>query len=90
MPIEAKQMFNTVRTVSTVTAVNIIILTSTVLLTSPPTPTTTRRRMASGMGLKGNTGRCFRYFEEFAVCMVSKFYKKYVDDVMKMMTMMII
>mmetsp|Transcript_30999 Transcript_30999/g.52386 ORF Transcript_30999/g.52386 Transcript_30999/m.52386 type:complete len:86 (+) Transcript_30999:79-336(+) len=25
--------------------------------------------MASGMGLKGNTGRCFHYFEDFAVCM---------------------
>ncbi|KAJ1436160.1 hypothetical protein B484DRAFT_311700, partial [Ochromonadaceae sp. CCMP2298] len=25
--------------------------------------------MASGMGLKGNTGRCFFFFEDFALCM---------------------
>jgi len=47
--------------------------------------------MASGMGLKGNTGRCFRYFEEFAVCMVSKhLYKNMMMMMIRMMMMMIV
>jgi hypothetical protein len=45
--------------------------------------------MASGMGLKGNTGRCFRYFEEFAVCMVSKYLYKNMMMMILMISMMI-
>jgi hypothetical protein len=27
--------------------------------------------MSSGLGLKGNVSRCFEYFQDFSVCMVS-------------------
>ena len=35
--------------------------------------------MSSGLGLKGNVSRCFEYFQDFSVCMVSAVVARSLD-----------